>query len=106
MLGLAGGSSVRASRAGSYEGVSGGCGRRGGAGRYQLAAMMALPRGLMRLDFGFSLILGTEDRFFFFWSSRPILCIGGGVGEVCRILAVRLSNYSGGRKLKSIDKVR
>jgi hypothetical protein len=42
---------------------------------YQFAAIMALARGLTRLDFGFRFILGTEDLFFFFWSSRPILCV-------------------------------
>lgn len=35
--------------------------------------MMALPSGLTRLDFGFSFTLDTDDLFFFFWSSRPIL---------------------------------
>ena len=62
---------------------------KGGAGRgtYQFAAMMGLPSGLARfLDFGFNLILGIEERFFFFWSSRPMMAVCetyGGVLE-CR----------------------
>jgi hypothetical protein len=31
-----------------------------------LAAMIALPRGLTRFDFGFNFILGTDDLFFLF----------------------------------------
>jgi len=47
--------------------------------------MMAFPRGLMRLDFGFILIFGFEDRFFFFWSSRPMMAVSdeGGVLGLC-----------------------
>ena len=60
----------------------------GGGGEkedYQFAAMMAFPRGLMRLDFGFILIFGFEDLFFFFWSSRPMIVVSneGGLLELC-----------------------
>lgn len=44
---------------------------------YQFAATIAFPSGLTRLDFGFCLIFGIEERFFFFWSSRPIIAIVG-----------------------------
>jgi hypothetical protein len=42
-------------------------------GKYQFAAMMGLPKGLTLFDFGFILIFGIEDLFFFFWSSRPMI---------------------------------
>jgi hypothetical protein len=42
-------------------------------GTHQFFAMMGLPSGLTRLDFGFSLTLEIEDLFFFFWSSRPMI---------------------------------
>ena len=44
-------------------------------GMYQFAAMMGFPNGLTFLDFGFILILGIEDLFFFFWSSRPMIAV-------------------------------
>jgi len=49
---------------------------------YQFAAMMAFPSGLTRLLFGLCFTFGMLERFFFFWSSRPILMAwdGGGVG--------------------------
>jgi len=60
---------------------------------YQFAAMMGLPSGLVRfLDFGFNFILGIEERFFFFWSSRPMIAVCeryGGVLE-CRPLHRKL----------------
>jgi hypothetical protein len=40
---------------------------------YQLAAMMGFPSGLTFLDFGFCRTLATEDLFFFFCSSRPMI---------------------------------
>jgi hypothetical protein len=43
---------------------------------YQFAAMMGFPRGLTRfLDLGFCFTLGIEERFFFFWSSRPMIAV-------------------------------
>lgn len=42
-------------------------------GYYQFAAMIGLPSGLTFFDFGFILIFGIEDLFFFFWSSRPMI---------------------------------
>jgi hypothetical protein len=53
-----------------------------GRGRYQFAAMIGFPRGLTLLDFGFSLIFGMEDLFFFFWSSRPIVA---GLDDYCGV---------------------
>lgn len=53
----------------------------GEEGKYQFAAMMGFPRGLTRLDLGLSFILGIEERFFFFWSSRPMLRDGEWVVE-------------------------
>jgi hypothetical protein len=37
--------------------------------------MIGLPSGLTFFDFGFILIFGIEDLFFFFWSSRPIIAV-------------------------------
>jgi hypothetical protein len=41
---------------------------------YQFAATIAFPSGLTRLDLALILIFGIEERFFFFWSSRPMVC--------------------------------
>lgn len=41
---------------------------------YQFLATIGFPRIFSFLDFGLCLILCSEDRFFFFWSSRPIFC--------------------------------
>lgn len=40
---------------------------------YQFAAIIGFPKGLTLFDFGFILIFGIEDLFFFFCNSRPIL---------------------------------
>ncbi len=39
---------------------------------YQFAATMGLDLRFSFLDFGFCFTFGLEERFFFFWSSRPI----------------------------------
>ena len=49
---------------------------KGGKGRgkehYQFRATIGFPRIFNFLDFGLCLILCSEERFFFFWSSRPM----------------------------------
>lgn len=40
--------------------------------KYQFAAIMGFAR-IFFLDLGFWRLLGREDLFFFFWSSRPML---------------------------------
>ena len=60
-------------------------GRRGKSIPYQFAAMMGLPSGLTRFDFGFIRTLGIEDLFFFFWSSRPIFAELWRVGVTWRM---------------------
>jgi hypothetical protein len=53
---------------------------------YQFAAMIGLPSGLTFFDFGFILIFGIEDLFFFFWSSRLMIA----VSERGKLVAVDL----------------
>lgn len=47
-------------------------GERGEVDSYQFAATMGLDLRFNFLDFGFCFTFGLEERFFFFWSSRPI----------------------------------
>ena len=52
-------------------------GGRRGRGRYQLDLMMSLPKDLILKTRVFLCreTLGFDDRFFFFWSSRPIAAV-------------------------------
>lgn len=50
--------------------------------------MMGLPRGLTRLLFGFILVLGIEDLFFFFWSSRPMVTWAVADGESLLVMSL------------------
>jgi hypothetical protein len=64
----------------------------GFGGRYQLAAMMGLPR-MFFLLFGLRFTLGMLDLFFFFCNSRPILTASDS-GAVClRWKKVRVESF-------------
>ena len=42
---------------------------------YQFRATIGFARMFSFLDFGLCLILCSEERFFFFWSSRPMFFV-------------------------------
>lgn len=67
--------------------------RTDGDGTNQFAAMMGFPQGLTRLDLGLCLIFAFEERFFFFWSSRPMVDVGN---SRCALRRMGEKNFSFG----------